>query len=75
MSTRTLIEVNHDFLADMERDPRAAVAQIVALCCDRDRARSGGVTGLSFVASGHHSEPYSVNYPNRRVAAGNEGNL
>ncbi|HIE4193370.1 MULTISPECIES: hypothetical protein [Burkholderia] len=65
MSTRTIIEINHDFLHRLLDDPAALAAELRSVCCDHqaelndDNGRGrpldlGG--GIRIVCRRHHSE-------------------
>ncbi|KVX33438.1 hypothetical protein WT32_02520 [Burkholderia anthina] len=65
MSTRTIIEINHDFLLRLLDDPVRLAATLRSVCCDRQAALNddnergrpldlGG--GIRIVYRRHHSE-------------------
>ncbi|AXK61492.1 hypothetical protein [Burkholderia sp. IDO3] len=65
MSTRTVIEINHDFLYRLLDDPVALAAMVRSICCDHqaelndDNRRGrpldlGG--GICIIYRRHHSE-------------------
>jgi hypothetical protein len=56
MSTRTIIEINHDFLNDLEREPAVAMAMIRRIAIDPYRHHPGNVLGIQFIAQRHHTE-------------------
>ena len=69
MSTRTLIEINHDFLPEAQerltkllRDLRHAGGR--DLCEDYD-----GIHGVRVIAQRHHSEPFYISVPMSKLFA------
>lgn len=61
MSTRTIIEINHDFLHDIEKHPEAFVRLLRALKGSEingmlNSARQPNFLGMRVLAQRHHSE-------------------
>lgn len=65
MSTRTILEFNHDYVREIERDPAGAARTLVDLVLDRSLgqergAREGRHYGIRRLASRHHSDALKV---------------
>lgn len=65
MSNRTLIEINHDYCAEIKANPTQFMKAIV------DRINSGGHAdteiwpGVRAIAQRHHSDPYYIQWGGR----------
>ena len=72
MSTRTIIEINHDYLGDLAKDPSiladvlrqlgsgAIGAEIAKADGSEQPQRRPGVPGIRFLATRHHSEVITI---------------
>ena len=59
MSNRTLLEFNHDYVGDIERDPDRFVQQILQIL------RSGKnqqINGVTYHGQRHHTEGYNIQW-------------
>lgn len=58
MSTRTIIEINHDYLSELAHEPEHMHEVIRALQgCDLRRLADNRVPGIRVLGQRHHSEP------------------
>ncbi|HEM7888524.1 TPA: hypothetical protein U2Q27_000706 [Burkholderia cepacia] len=69
MSTRTIIEINHDFVRRLLGDPVSLGATLRSVCCDHqpelndDNVRGGPLDiGDGIVYRRHHSEEARMTY-------------
>ena len=53
MSTRTIIEINHDHIARMDAKAWETIKQ---MCLDKDPRRGLQVNGIRILGERHHSE-------------------
>jgi hypothetical protein len=65
MSTRTIIEINHDFLADLERNPETLMGILRQLggCSITGMLNRGEIPysgGIRILAQRHHSETLNL---------------
>jgi len=56
MSTRTVIEINHDVLADLIAWPNAIEKFLWALSSTEETARRAAPNGIRILGQRHHSE-------------------
>ena len=57
MSTRTIIEINHDYLHDLTHEPDHMAEVLRALAsCDLKRIARNAVPGVRVLGQRHHSE-------------------
>lgn len=61
MSTRTVIEINHDYLSDLSHEPEHMAEVIRALqSCDLKRLQHNAVPGIRVLGQRHHSETLNL---------------
>jgi len=61
MSTRTIIEINHDRLNDLAHEPEHMATLIRALAsCDLRQLENDRVPGVRILAQRHHSETLNL---------------
>lgn len=53
MSTRTIIEINHDYIANMDNDDWWAIKQ---MCLHKDPRYGYEVNGVRILGERHHTE-------------------
>ena len=56
MGTRTVIEINHDVLADLMNRPTAIAQFLRALGSTEETARRAAPNGIRILGQRHHSE-------------------
>ena len=71
MSYRTLIEINHDVLHEIDRDPEGFIRALKERCSHlhSNLDASSKPFGLKRVATRHHSQAYLVNELNEGFPA------
>lgn len=73
MSTRTIIEINHDYLPDLIEDPEAAKNFFVGLACARPMGESDRSccewipNGIRIFGQRHHSDKLVVKLGNQKA--------
>lgn len=66
MSTRTIIEINHDFLTDLANRPSAIQSWLESL---RSAMPLPNPAGITMLGDRHHSEPLVMIIGGRKVEA------
>lgn len=63
MSTRTVIEINHDYIRGSRKDDPFspdAVAKLISFLTSGERWQDGELPGLKWLAQRHHSEAITI---------------